>query len=50
MWSFTPREEHKLGVLENRATGCWRKINNEELHSLYSLSNIIRVIKSGRMG
>jgi hypothetical protein len=29
--------------------GSWRKLNNYELHSLYSLPNIVRVIKSRRM-
>jgi hypothetical protein len=29
--------------------GSWRKLYNDELHSLYSSSNIVRVIKSGRM-
>jgi hypothetical protein len=24
-------------------TGCWRKLHNEELHNLYSSSNIIRI-------
>jgi hypothetical protein len=28
----------------------WRKLNNEELHNLYSSPNIIRMIKSRRMG
>jgi hypothetical protein len=28
-------------------TGRWRKWRNEELHDLYSSSNVIRVIKSG---
>jgi transcription termination factor 2 len=28
---------------------CWRKLHNEELHNLYSSSNIIRMIMSGRM-
>jgi hypothetical protein len=43
-------------VFENRAlrrdevTGDWRKLHNEELHKLYSSSNIIRMIKSRRMG
>jgi hypothetical protein len=47
-------------VLENRAlrifgpkrdevTGGWRKLHNEELHSLHSSSSIIRMIKSRRM-
>jgi hypothetical protein len=26
--------------------GSWRKLNNDELHSLYSSPNIVRVIKS----
>jgi hypothetical protein len=29
--------------------GSWRKLYNDELHSLYSSPNIIRVIKSRRM-
>jgi hypothetical protein len=29
--------------------GDWRKLHNEELHNLYSLPNIIRMIKSRRM-
>jgi hypothetical protein len=27
----------------------WRKMHNEELHNLYSLSSIIRMIQSRRM-
>jgi hypothetical protein len=27
--------------------GSWRKLSNDELYSLYSSSNIIRVIKQG---
>jgi hypothetical protein len=30
-------------------TGEWRKLHNEELNGLYSLPNIVRVIKSRRM-
>jgi hypothetical protein len=30
-------------------TGDWRKMHNEELHNLYSSTNIIRMIKSRRM-
>jgi hypothetical protein len=29
--------------------GSWRKLHNDELHDLYSLPNIVRVIKSRRM-
>jgi hypothetical protein len=30
--------------------GPWRKLHNDELHSLYSSPNIVRVIKSRRRG
>ena len=30
-------------------TGEWRKLHNEELNDLYSLLNIMRVVKSRRM-
>jgi hypothetical protein len=58
---LTPREEHRLGVFENRVlrrifrcrrdevTGEWRKLRNEELHDLYSSPSIIGVMKSKRM-
>jgi hypothetical protein len=29
--------------------GSWRKLHNDELHSLYSSPNIVRIIKSRRM-
>jgi hypothetical protein len=29
--------------------GSWRKLHNDELRSLFSSSNIVRVIKSRRM-
>jgi hypothetical protein len=59
-WSLTFREEHRLRVFENRVLrkifgpkseedGSWRKLHNDELHSLYSSLNIVRVIKSRRM-
>jgi hypothetical protein len=47
-WSLTLREEYRLRVFENRVlrrifglkrdevTGGWRKLQNEELHNLYS--------------
>ena len=30
-------------------TGEWRKLHNEELNDLYSLPNIVRLVKSRRM-
>jgi hypothetical protein len=38
-----------FGPKRDEVTGEWRKLHNEELHILYSSSNIIRQIKSGRM-
>jgi hypothetical protein len=58
---LTLREEHRLGVFENRVlrrlfgpktdkvTGEWRKLHNDELHDLYSLSSIIGIIKARRI-
>jgi hypothetical protein len=59
-WSLTLREEHRLRVFENRVLRrifgpkreedrSWRKLHNDELHSLYSSPNIVRVIKSRGM-
>ena len=33
----------------DEVTGDWRKLHNEELHNLYSSTNIVRVKKSRRM-
>ena len=38
------------GPKRDGVTGEWRKLHNEELNSLYSSLNIVRVIKSRRMG
>jgi hypothetical protein len=35
-----------FGLKRDEVTGDWRKLSNEELHNLYSLSSIIRMIKS----
>jgi hypothetical protein len=54
--SVTFGKEHSLRVFENRVlrrifgpkreeNGSWRKLHNDELHSLYSSPNIVRVIK-----
>ena len=60
-WSLILREKRRLRVFENRVlrrvfghkrddvTGEWRKLHNEELSDLYSLPNIVRVVKSRRM-
>jgi hypothetical protein len=53
--SPTLREEHRLRVSENRvlrrifgpktgkASGSWRKLHNDEVHNLYSSSDITRL-------
>ena len=38
-----------FGPKRDEVTGKWRKLHNEELSDLYSLPNIVRVVKSGRM-
>ena len=38
-----------FGSKRDGVTGEWRKLHNEELNSLYSSPNIVRVIKSRRM-
>jgi hypothetical protein len=60
-WSLTFREERRPRVFENRilrrifgpkrdeVTREWRKLYNEELNDLYSLPNIVWVIKSRRI-
>jgi hypothetical protein len=57
-WFVTLREEHRLRVFENRmlgrifrpkrdeVTGGWRKLHNEELHSLYASPSIIGMTRS----
>ena len=59
-WPLTLREEHRLRVFENRILRRifgpkrdenreWRRLHNEELHSLYRSVNVVRMIKSRRL-
>jgi hypothetical protein len=60
-WSLTLREERRLRVFENRVLrrtfgpnrdevmGEWRKLHKKKLNDLYSLPNLVQVIKSRRM-
>ena len=38
-----------FGPKRDKVTGEWRKLHNEELSDLYSLPNIVRVVKSRRI-
>ena len=38
-----------FGPKRDEVIGEWRKLRNEELNDLYSLPNIVRVVKSRRM-
>ena len=38
-----------FGLKRDEVTGEWKKLHNEELSELYSLPNIVRVVKSRRM-
>jgi hypothetical protein len=40
--------EHTV-LKRDEVTGGWRKLHNEELHTLYSSPSIIRMIRSRRM-
>jgi hypothetical protein len=57
-WSLTLREERRLrnrvlrrvfGPKMDEVTEEWRKLHKEELNDLYSLPNIVRVVKLRRM-
>jgi hypothetical protein len=59
-WSLTLRQERRLRVFENRVltrifgpkrdeNGEWRRLQNEEFHSLYRSPNITRMVKSRRL-
>jgi hypothetical protein len=41
------------GIFElkrDEVMGGWRQLHNEELHNLYSLPSVIKVMKSRKMG
>jgi hypothetical protein len=38
-----------FGPKRDEVTREWRKLHNEELNDMYSLPNIVRVVKSRRM-
>jgi hypothetical protein len=38
-----------FGLKRDKMMGVWRKLYNEKLHNLYSLPNIITMIKSRRI-
>ena len=38
-----------FGPKRDEVTGEWRKLHNEELRDLYTLPNIVQVVKSRRM-
>jgi hypothetical protein len=51
---LTPVFENRVlrrvfGSRRDEVTGEWRKLHNEERNDLYSLPNIVRVVKSRRM-
>jgi len=41
--------EDGLTPKRDKVTGEWRKLHKEELNDLYSLPNIVRMVKSKRM-
>jgi hypothetical protein len=61
-WSLILREERRLRVSENvvlrkmferkreKVAGGWGRLHNEEPHNLYTPPNVIRAIKSRRIG
>jgi hypothetical protein len=49
VWVFENRVLRKIFGPKRKEDGSWRKLHNDELHSLYSSRNTVRVIKSWRM-
>jgi hypothetical protein len=46
---FENRVLREIFGSKRKEDGSWRKLHNDELHSVYSSSNIVRVIKSRSM-
>ena len=42
-------QKRKCGSKRKEITGGWRNFQNEELHSLYSVSDIVRVNRSKKL-
>jgi hypothetical protein len=38
-----------FGPKREEVAGSWKRLHNEELHNLYAVPNVGRVIKSSRM-
>ena len=50
LWVFENRVLRRVfGPKRDEVTGEWRKLHKEELRDLYSLPNIVQVVKSRRM-
>jgi hypothetical protein len=47
--NFINEVENNIFGHEREEDGSWRKLHNDEFHSLYSSLNVVRVIKSRRM-
>ena len=47
--SYSARKAHAPYYIVNCGLSEWRKLHNEELNSLYSSPNIVRVVKPRRM-
>jgi hypothetical protein len=46
LWVFENRVLWKIFGPKKKEDGAWKKLYNDELHSLYSSPNSLRVIKS----
>ena len=49
LWEFENSILRRIFGLKRNKNGEWRRLQNEELHSLYRLPNIARAIKTRRL-